>query len=509
MNANSVNIGRILGQNHFVSRLKNINYSGVAIFLVASICAALAGVAIVFRSTLLMAPAAVFLLIAFSFLKFKTPTVLLSRSYAWILIVIVFGTAISPLLARVSPFAVQNLADLILFVASIGFVFAALPYLARSKILLFAFILLLLMWTLQLASSIYGRSNWFPAVYQFGYNLKWPLMFISGFAIAWESKLENKVWVFLTGFAFVLLFFSVLQIVSPSFLNSLFAYSINTYGGESNPFIPFIKRLGGFYTLSTNTAAIASVGLIFMLTGWLRHKNSFFIYGLLAYGIVLIFTGQRNELVALIISIAIYFLLFVQRPIWQKVFLSGLSLILLGIGIFLLAEQLQLNDLLWLWGITGELYKLTDRVALTVHGYEVAQQYYPLGAGLGTYGGVAAMKFDPSLYDDLGFYRYYYWYRQGMFLMDTYWPNIYAEGGLYAAYVLAAIFCLILLFAYQLKTPTVHARAHRAAAFSILIFMLLNTISSTVLTDPKYAWMAWLSFGWAYYFSTQSVESDV
>ncbi|QLI82550.1 hypothetical protein HZU75_14005 [Chitinibacter fontanus] len=508
MNANLTKHGHALIQKIDLFR-SHINYPVAMMFVLALICSVFSAIAIVFKAVMFLVPAIMLAGTVVFFLVLKNKELFFSRSYSWLLLAIFFGSVISQLLARMSPLALQNVTDLILYTSAIGFVFAAWPYISQSKVLCFAFLILILMWILQLASSLYGRSEWFSAVYQFGYNLKWPLMFISGFAIVWDRKLESKVWIVLLGFSFVLLFFTVLQILAPSLLNNLFSYSNNSYGGESNPFIPLIKRLGGFYTLSSNTAAVASVGFIFLLAGWLRYRKIVFIYGIAAFGLVLICTGQRNELMALIISVVIFFLLYVQRPTWQKLLFSILGLILVGLTIYLLADKLHLDEVLRLWGITGTLYQLTDRVALTVHGYEVAQQYFPLGAGLGTYGGVAAMKFDPSLYDDLGFARYYYWYRQGLFLMDTYWPNIYAEGGLFAAYALLLIFGLILLYSYQLKTPTIHAKAHRAAAFSILIYMLLNTISSTVITDPKFSWMAWLSFGWAAYLSTPAIKKNI
>jgi hypothetical protein len=78
------------------------------------------------------------------------------------------------------------------------------------------------------------------------------------------------------------------------------------------------------------------------------------------------------------------------------------------------------------------------RVVFYWYGFILANLHFPLGAGLGSFGGAAANIFDSTLYSSLGF-GMYSWYRNGVFMTDTFWPHVMGEAGWLglAAYLLS------------------------------------------------------------------------
>jgi hypothetical protein len=141
---------------------------------------------------------------------------------------------------------------------------------------------------------------------------------------------------------------------------------------------------------------------------------------------------------------------------------------------------------------------LSERAILTQQGLAVADKYFPLGAGLGTYGSAGAQKFDLSLLIDLGFNRYW-WFRQGMFIVDTYWPSIAAEGGYFAAALLLAMFVLMWLVIYRRAVRAQgDTRIILLIALAALTLALATSPTSAVISDPRGVFVFWLLVGCAW-----------
>ena len=118
---------------------------------------------------------------------------------------------------------------------------------------------------------------------------------------------------------------------------------------------------------------------------------------------------------------------------------------------------------------------------------KVADHYFPLGSGFGTYGGAGSKKFDWSLYDDLGFGRYW-WYGKENYLMDTYWPNPLAETGYFGAMMLLASYLMLFIIPWRKARAAIHAdlpTAYHIEAAAMIIYLLLLSISSPAFQDPR------------------------
>ena len=158
------------------------------------------------------------------------------------------------------------------------------------------------------------------------------------------------------------------------------------------------------------------------------------------------------------------------------------------------------------WG-GSKLGLPSERYVLSKAGLKIAHDWFPLGSGLGTYGGAGAQKFDQSQFIQFGFDQYW-WFRQGQFLVDVYWPSVVGEVGwfggaaLFFAYI--TIFGKLLFSAWQ--------RDEKPAlvwiGFGLLGLLLLNSPTSASISDPRSAFWMWLLVGSAFAHVLKSQGGD-
>ena len=138
----------------------------------------------------------------------------------------------------------------------------------------------------------------------------------------------------------------------------------------------------------------------------------------------------------------------------------------------------------------------------------LANNHFPLGSGLGTFGGVGAQKFDHSLYDQLGYGRYW-WYLKNVFLVDTYWPNFIAEAGWLGAAAIAA--CAIGLVLVSLlrawRAESMEEKQIWGMAFVGQFMLVVVSLTSPLYSDPNLAAIAMMFFGIASRWSSQASKT--
>lgn len=399
-------------------------------------------------------------------------------------------------------------AGYILEVVIFGFVLMSLNNIwrlaFRDKVLRFLIALLVIHFLIALSSSVLGRSHSAAALWQLQYNLKWPLMFGLGALIVWTENTDQMLrklvawsWIFIIPFV-------VVEITFPSLYSHIFGINEDIH---LNPLLGVGGRYRGPFShpgvLALTCALMATGAIVQYLQG--RGRS----WGLIAliYVALVLASGQRQETFAMLIAI---FLVFIIN--WRRYLsLSLLTTILLG-GLFVFGsiyhDKIPMRSTLEQWGFLDNLSVLSERAILTSKGIDVASQHFPLGSGLGTYGGAGAQKFDLSLFVDLGFGKYY-WFREGKFIVDTYWPCVIAETGFIGAFLVLIIYLVILVTlsrrAWRVKgTPIFGLVLIAVAAMTLL---LANTPSSAVITDPRGAFLFWLLIGAAWR-ATAAPETD-
>ncbi len=354
--------------------------------------------------------------------------------------------------------------------------------------------LLLIYFSLALLSSVLGRSHNFAALWQLQYNLKWPLMFGLGCLIVWTEHTDQILqkivawsWLFIVPFV-------AIEIISPSLYTQLF---LSNVGAHTNPLLGIGIRYRGPFSHSGMLAITCALMAICAVVQLLRGKGRSWFFIALIYIAFVLASGQRQEMSAMLIAILLICIIS-WRHYWSLLLVSILfSGLFIFSGFYL--DDIPMRSTLEQWGLFNNLSTLSERAILTSKGIDVALQYFPLGSGLGTYGGAGALKFDQSLFVDLGFGQYY-WFREGKFLVDTYWPSIVAESGFFGGLLILTIYLVIFMTLlrrawYAKGTPVFGLVLIAIAAMTLL---LANTPTSAIITDPRGAFFFWLLIGAAW-----------
>jgi len=363
-----------------------------------------------------------------------------------------------------------------------------------DKTLRFLIALLVIYFVTALLSSAFGRSHNFAAFWQLQYNLKWPLMFALGTLIIWNENSDKMLRKLAAWSWIVIIPFVLIEIVYPSIYTQIFQTNV---GLHSNPILGFGFRYRGPFSHAGMLAIACALMAICALVQLLQGRGRWWGGIALIYIALVLASGQRQELAAMLIAMFFIFIIS-SRHYW---FLLLAAVLCGGLFVFygLYSNDVPMRSTLEQWGFINNLSDLSERAILTSKGIEVASLYFPLGSGLGTYGGAGAQKFDLSLFVDLGFGQYY-WFREGKFLVDTYWPSIIAESGFIGALLILTVY--IVIFATLLRRAW-HAKGTPVfglllIAISAMTLLLANTPTSAVITDPRGAFLFWLLIGAAW-----------
>ncbi len=128
----------------------------------------------------------------------------------------------------------------------------------------------------------------------------------------------------------------------------------------------------------------------------------------------------------------------------------------------------------------------------------IAADYFPLGAGGGTFGSAASYQYGYSqLYYDYGIYLLWGGSPDyAAFLQDAYWPKVIGEGG-----VLGVIFYVVFLMScgvsilYRDPNASSHQEALRRLCLAFLSLILVVSIASSPFTDELLTFVTALCFG--------------
>lgn len=206
-----------------------------------------------------------------------------------------------------------------------------------------------------------------------------------------------------------------------------------------------------------------------------------YVYGLRAFHYIFLRVGNLNGVCAeiLIIFTANLQYLLYEKQKRNQLFFIGLTLLLMmstlrsrafiyiiiyvvGYCFFIKGKRIKIRMRYFVpVGVAGayigwpkiQFYFIqstrTARAVLLRYGIKTAIDYFPVGAGFGTYGTYAAKAYRSLLYSKYKFSNYYGLSEEfGAFLTDDYWPAIIAEFGFIGAIIMigliASIFRIIL-----------------------------------------------------------------
>jgi hypothetical protein len=253
---------------------------------------------------------------------------------------------------------------------------------------------------------------------------------------------------------------------------------------------PLGAHHGSFFTASgdalTRTAGIFWItGLLaffsalasgfFLIKIWKLDASKLnYIYLVLSL-LLLISTLSRGEISSFILAAAISYLFFISNKKIRHINLIFMFAVIAGIVVtntdFIERGLVEIG-----FNETAAGLTLSPRAKMMSASLSEANENFPLGAGLGTLGGQAAVVYDSDLYYKHGF-QYQWYFVQGLFLTDTYWPKIIAESGW-----LGALFLLLAYVYYPIKYIQHSNSLCFSGVFSFfaMTVLLINSFSAPI-----------------------------
>lgn len=351
--------------------------------------------------------------------------------------------------------------------------FYLLPMIAKSGMVLSksGYVLLFILYSFwALSVTVFSKGNFFLGFQQYFIDSKFFIV-----ALVASSFLACKIISFEKVLKFILLInipFVIMQWLLPDLFNTVFPR-----GGDglfalmSGVIVP---RFSGIFDFAGILSAVSAAGLCYFWFAYSVHGNRVNVFYICLALTLLMLTISRAEFLAAATAIFLTSMLSIYGA-GRKIFYIFIVVMTLFLSFFLLQEYL-FHALVELGMITYGYDDLAPRALFLNTSLSIANDFFPFGSGLGTFGGVVAANSDSDLY-----YKYliaYEWYYQyGWFLTDTYWPKFIAESG----YLGAAFYFLFLLFHIihlrRLKWGNTVARNYTVA---MMIFLFLTSLSSPI-----------------------------
>lgn len=481
------------------------NTRKVALIFMLSLCAVMTGFSIGASGELFTAFAAIIVLsvCGIAFLLCRNPDQTL-----WIFLLAWLPLFIEPFLFRLTGVALFPIWQSVMtLVAALGLTFFLKEL--RHNLWLkcwvcFSFLFLFY----GCLSSVLGRTNGFAGAYQLISNIKPMLLVLTGFALRKDIRIEKVIWFTVSWLWLPMVIFIAWEWLSPGSYFSLLPGGPK--GSDLSPisFVP--TRAFGFFDHPAMMATYA-VYMAFLAAGaCIRRtdtiKNAFLV---IVYTVVVICTTQRQELSALLISLCLLYVVLARNDVLiRRTVKSGVLCLVFLMG-FVVMNFDSISQEMLMWGVEGNSAE-SPRSQLFSGAVYIADSFFPLGSGLGTYGGAGAFKFDWSLYDYLGFGKYW-WYGKKNYLMDTYWPNSIAETGYVGALFLLCSYFFLFMVSFSATRENLKkylSTSYFPETCVMLIYMVQLSISSPAFQDPRLFMIPALFFGYSFVRLYNGVSND-
>jgi len=356
---------------------------------------------------------------------------------------------------------------------------------------------------LAIVSTFFAaRSTLFAALYQFVSDLKLPLALAFGIFIGSKTDLSLAIERTIVWFPPIATVFLLLQWGAPSVYLAIFSASHVPL--DKSTIFPSLGL--SIFNHPSILAAVSAMLAIYSFGKWqiLKTLSGYGWAAMLALIFLLIASYQRQEIFSLILAVTCMYVLASKKRFGIRVW-SAVVLVVVFLSAYMLVFGDTFKREASMWGITSFQAATHPRAELYLGAVNVAQTNFPLGSGLGTYGGAGSSKYDLSLFYELGFARNWWWGKED-FLLDTYWPNSLAESGVVGATFLLIHYLLFAFYAFRKAYCAQNARARMfwlcaAGSFS---WVLLNTPTSPGFQEMRLIFFPALMFGIAVNFDRRS-----
>jgi hypothetical protein len=134
----------------------------------------------------------------------------------------------------------------------------------------------------------------------------------------------------------------------------------------------------------------------------------------------------------------------------------------------------------------AESAESVPRFAMLSGAITIAKDYFPLGSGYATYGGAQAIYNSLNVFAEAGVDRLW-WYQQGKFLTDSYWPMVIGELGLvgFVLYI-SAFWFLVASFSIGARRSADSLFRAGACGKMVVFCIALNAVFSPTLSGDLF-----------------------
>jgi hypothetical protein len=352
------------------------------------------------------------------------------------------------------------------------------------------FSFLVIYWLFAITSSLFGVGTIVQALYQFVLDSKYIIIFLYCYGAYRENISERYLDKFFKLFVIVNIPFVLLQLFIPSFYDTLFALGAH-HGAFFTADGSEITRAAGIFFAPGLFAFFAALASSFFLIKIWKRDTSHSNYIYFTISMVLLFsTLSRGEISAFLLATATTYLFFISSKKIRHINLVFMFAVVTGITVvntsFIERGLVEMGVIDTAAGITQ-----APRAIMMSSALVESNENFPLGAGLGTLGGQAAVVYDSDLFYKHGFQHQWY-FNQGLFLTDTYWPKVLAESGW-----LGTLFLLFSFIYYPLKYIKNAQNLSFAGTFSFcsMVFILINSFSAPVYNSALMTFMVLFLIG--------------
>lgn len=348
-----------------------------------------------------------------------------------------------------------------------------------------------------------GRANISAVGYQILSDLKLPLAL--GFGIYIFSKLNTSRAIDRTISIIIPISVAalILQWVFPSAYLAIFRESkipVEAMGIMPSPGLSIFNHPS---ILAATSAALA-LYVIAKCINQEEHKKRPWVSGA-ALIILLLASNQRQEIFAFSIAATLIFAFSDNTKIITRISTSLFFLFIVLILFIIVFEDTFIRESTS-WGLSSYQSITHPRAELYDGAIAIAEKYFPLGSGLGTFGGVGSSKYDLSLPYEMGLGNSWWWKEKEAYLLDTYWPNSLAETGFIGALLLLAHYLLLAFYSFQQawNSESNQEKMLWLCAGSSFLWILLNTPTSPGFQEMRLLFFPSIFFGIAVNFKKKS-----
>lgn len=184
-------------------------------------------------------------------------------------------------------------------------------------------------------------------------------------------------------------------------------------------------------------ASLCNQGLILSISQYFRHKERKYIYCAAFLVCVIMLTFQIKAIVGMCLILAGYFFINFKNKVRAVLTIAVCFVLSAAVMWSIPAFQVKLLKYIRIYDITNEENNNIARIALYHTSFRIAEDYFPLGTGQGTYGSIPVNIVGSDVYAHYDIDEVY-----GIsdkhdvdFKMDTHWSSVLGESGVLGSFL--------------------------------------------------------------------------